>query len=658
MMTLMNALLETYDFALKNNLVDNPDLSVDGQLLLPVFHSSRRNKGDDIFEMTIDSSSNAISGRFLDEDEICLFPITEDSIKRSGRTIAPHAISDELSYLSKEIDSNKNKAYIAGIKELLDYEKENKCENFKIIGEYIIKNMILEDFLRIYLGRTEYHIDNNFKLQFNITQDNGKVKEKSIDLKKIFITFKLEKELLGDISLTRDVKLHNFYIKYVRDKNKESNNLEYCDLTGKIDYCVEKHRGVIGKAKLISSNNVETYYGRFKNGKDIYSVSYETSQKIHNMLKYLLENKNHRRFIGENAYIVNWLSNDLSKGGIELVSNLEDNDDFEEVEEITMSKLGDTTSQELGKYFSGEDGGFSSKSDFYVLIIEKINDGRMSIKYFRNLSRSEAYDRVINWYESIKWSFYGKDMSPSIYQIVNFVYGQEKEGRNNKIYLSCENKKLSRSTIERLIPCIIDSQKLPKDISRMAFYKLSNKQSYKKKWNDALNIGCSLIKKYKNDYGNIKIDLNKINEVKELEESRSFCYGKLMAIYEKIELDAIRGRAGEDSGKGKSQRITNSDRLWNSMIRTPERTRFILESKIKPYMNILKKNSPGIYVNHDKLITNITLKIISLNEPESINKGSLNEDFILGYYYQKNEFYKKKDIESGQSNSKNYNEED
>ncbi len=659
MMTLMNALLETYDFALKNNLVDNSNLSVDGQLLLPVFHSSRRNKGDNIFEMTINSSSNVISGRFLDEDEICVFPITEDSITRSGSKIAPHAISDELSYLSRKIDFDKNKAYIAVVKEMLDYEKNHRCENFKIIGEYIVKNTVLEDFLRIYLGKKEYQIDNKFNLKFNITQDNGKIKEKSINLEKIFITFKLEKELSGDISLTRDTNLHNFYIKYVRNKNKESKNLEYCDLTGEMDYCVERHRGVIGNAKLISiSNNDETYYGRFKNGKDVYSLSYEVSQKVHNMLKYLLENKNYNRFIGENAYVVNWLSNDLSKGGIELVSDLEDEDDFEDVEEVTMSKLGGKISQKLGEYFLGEDGKFTSKSDFYILIIEKISNGRVSIKYFRNLSRSEAYERVMNWYESTRWKFYDIERTPSIYQIVNFVYGQEKEDRNNKVYLSCENKKLSRSTIERLIPCIIDSQKIPKDITRTAFYKLSNKQSYKKKWDAALNIGCSLIKKYKNDYENIKIDPNKISEVKELEESRSFYYGKLMAIYEKIELDAIRGRTGEDSGKGKSQRITNSDRLWNSMIRTPERTRFILESKIKPYMNVLKKNSPGIYVNHDKLITNITLKIISLNESELINKGSLNEDFILGYYYQKNEFYKRKDIESEKSNSKNDNEED
>lgn len=652
----MNALLETYDYALKNNLVDNPKLSVDGQTLLPVYHSNKRNKGDDIFEMTIDTNSNAISGRFLDEDEIIIFPITEDSITRSGSKIAPHAISDELSYLSKEIDSEKNEAFIKGVMELQDYEKIHSCENFRTLGEYIIKNTILDDFLRIYLGPTKYKIDNKFTLKFNIDKENGKFAEKSLDLKKTFITFKLEKEIAGDISLTRDVNLHNFYIQYVRDKNKQSENIMYCDLTGKMDYCVERHRGVIGNAKMISiSNKDETFYGRFKNGSDIYRVSYEASQKVHNILKYLLENKNHTQFIGENAHIVNWLSNDLSKGGIELVSNLDDDDDFEEVEEITMSQLGGNISHKLGEYFSGKDEGFSSKSDFYVLIIEKISNGRVSVKYFRNLSRSEAYDRVVNWYDSIGWKFYGKDRSPSIYQMVNFVYGLE----NSKGYLSCENKKLSRNTIERLIPCIIDSKKIPKDIARMAFYKLSNKQSYKKKWDDALNIGCSLIKKYKNDYENIKINPDKISEVKELEESRSFYYGKLMAIYEKIELDAIRGRSGDDNAsKGKSQRITNSDRLWSSMIRTPERTRFILESKIKPYINILKKNNPGLYVNHDKLITNITLKLINLNESDSINRGSLNEDFILGYYYQKNDFYKGKEIKTNRLNSNNEYEED
>lgn len=156
MMSLMNALLETYDFALENELVDNPKLSSSGLSLLPVYHSSRISNGEDIFEITIDNNSNAIGGRFLEKEEIVVFPITENSITRSGKKVAPHAISDELSYLANTIDLNKNEEYIKGVKKLLDYEREYSYENFRIMGEYIIKNTILEDFLKFYLGNVEY----------------------------------------------------------------------------------------------------------------------------------------------------------------------------------------------------------------------------------------------------------------------------------------------------------------------------------------------------------------------------------------------------------------------------------------------------------------------------------------------------------------------
>lgn len=649
MMSLMNALLETYNYALDNGLVDNPKLSTSGLTLLPVYHSSKVSGGEDIFEITLDNNSNAIDGRFLLKEEIIVFPITEHSITRSGSKVAPHAISDELSYLAKEIDSEKNKEYIKGIKDLLDYEIEHNYENFRIIGNYIVKNEIYQDFLKFYLGNVEYTVNkDNFKLSYEKVGGKGKIQKKSLDLKKIFITFKIEKELSGDVTLTKDVGLHNFYIDYVRNKNSLSNELSYCDITGKLDYCVENHRGIIGMAKLVSvSNNKETYYGRFKKGKDIYRIGYESSQKVHNMLKYLIENKNHSSFIGEGAHIANWLSQDLDKGGIDLLSGIDDEDEDFEYEEKTMDVLGGELSNNLSKYFLGRGSGFEVKGDFYILIIEKISNGRVSVKYFKRLSRSEAYQRVTDWYKSTNWKFYSYQLkkfinkSPSLYQITNFIYGQE----NNDGNLDCKNKKLKRSTIERLIPCIIDSQKLPKDILKSTFYKLSNKLSYKKSWDSALNIGCSLIKKYKNDYKNLVIDAENIGEVKQLEESRSFYYGKLMAIYEKVELDATRGKVmNEESKESKnvSVRITNSDRLWSSMIRTPERTRFILESKIKPYMNMLKKGNPGSYVFYDKLITEITVELMNLEKSSEQTKGSLNEDFILGYYYQKNMFYQKK----------------
>jgi CRISPR-associated protein Csd1 len=110
----------------------------------------------------------------------------------------------------------------------------------------------------------------------------------------------------------------------------------------------------------------------------------------------------------------------------------------------------------------------------------------------------------MNWYKTTSWRFYSRDKSPSLYEIVNFIYGLE----NKNGLLACENKKLFRSTVERLIPCIIDGHKIPRDIVKTTFYKLSNKQSYKKSWNNALNIGCALIKKQRSDYNNYLIDVN------------------------------------------------------------------------------------------------------------------------------------------------------
>lgn len=655
-MNLMNALLDTYDFALNNDLVDNHRQSDLGHVLLPVYHSNRKSNGEDIFEITIDEDSNAISGSFLDKDESIIFPITEGSITRSGSKIAPHAICDELSYLADEIDEDKNNEYLKGINKLLEYEKSHNNKNFRIIGEYINNNNILEDFLKYYMGNTNYSINKKWLLKFEVSESKGESKIKSIDLKKLFITFKINKLLESDVTLTRDTGIHKFYINYVNNINSSMDELSYCDITGDKEYCIERHRGIIGMAKLVSvSNNDETYYGRIQNSKDIYHISFEGSQKVHNMLKFFLDSDKYKKYIGENAYLINWLSNDLNKGRMELISDEEYEDD--EVDEITFSDLGDSISNKLGDYFLGINKNFESAGNFYVLVIEKISNGRISIKYFRRLSRSEAYERVNDWYNSTDWSFYDYQLnkyiskSPSIHQIVNFVYG----GENSKGFLSCENKKLMRTSIERLIPCIIDAKKLPRDITRAAHHRLSNKRSYKKSWNTALNIGCALVKKHMYDYENIKIYYNKLGEVPKLKKSRSYYYGRLMAIYEKVEMDATRTRIAEGTKqeKGQNGRITNADRLWSSMIRSPERTRFILETKIRPYMNILKRNNTGLYVYYDKIIMEITIEISKLKDTKNVKTGSLNADFILGYYYQKNELYTKKESHSSNINLNN-----
>ncbi|WP_243173483.1 type I-C CRISPR-associated protein Cas8c/Csd1, partial [Enterococcus cecorum] len=84
--------------------------------------------------------------------------------------------------------------------------------------------------------------------------------------------------------------MHNQYIDYVESLNLPKG---ICNISGEEQQLTSKHRGLLGNAKLISvSNNKENYQGRFSNGEDIISVGYKTSEKIHLMLKFLLENRN------------------------------------------------------------------------------------------------------------------------------------------------------------------------------------------------------------------------------------------------------------------------------------------------------------------------------------------------------------------------------
>ena len=147
-----------------------------------------------------------------------------------------------------------------------------------------------------------------------------------------------------------------------------------------------------------------------KVGKDLFHVGYEASQKAHNMLKYLIENSNHSKYIGENAYVINWLSQDLSKGGIDLVSEMESDDDFEDAEEKSLDSLEEEFLVSWKIFFWWR----FPRNDFVCADNrKKVNDGRAAIKYFRRLSRSEAYQRVINWFKSTEWKFYQTLKSPS-----------------------------------------------------------------------------------------------------------------------------------------------------------------------------------------------------------------------------------------------------
>ncbi len=89
----------------------------------------------------------------------------------------------------------------------------------------------------------------------------------------------------------KDRSLQERYISYVRSREKEQG---LCYLTGNTEAISYLHSRKIRNegdgAKLISANDSQnfTYRGRFVSKEEAFAVGNETSQKIHNALKWII----------------------------------------------------------------------------------------------------------------------------------------------------------------------------------------------------------------------------------------------------------------------------------------------------------------------------------------------------------------------------------
>ncbi len=637
-MSVLTALYRTYCSALDNNMADRTDLLQQQTVLLPVYHSSKKSTGtNDMIVMTLTEKGRFIKAEWVPKDQIAIFPVTENSIIRAGKVIAPHPLCDELSYLSKELDQEKNKEYERVREDWVSYMEEGNANHLlKILHEYLCQGTIFRDCVASLFSDMKYEIVKDYAVVVNI----GEKTEKTIHLEKTFVTFRVEtdRSTEQDLSVSIDREIHQNYIGYVRKKNVERPQ-EKCDISGEMTYCVSRHRGLLGNAKLVSiSNHNETYYGRFDAGEEIIHIGYEVSQKIHLMLKYLLENSQNKRQIGESCVLVNWFSDDI--GNEERVNLMNPISPYEETEEEEQEDespktLGGSFSSAINDYITGKNRVINPEGKFYLMILDKISNGRISVKYFRELPKSELFERVEHWYQSTSWSFFnGKTTikeTPSLFRYADTIFGLE----SGKGYVECRNTKLKTKTVERLLPCILEHRKLPMDLKNRMLENLCNRSSYEKTWNYVLALGCSIFKKY-------QIDYQKKEEVSEMldvnEQSRSYLYGRLLAVYEKLELDVLNSRVTDN----KDRRATNAERLWSSYTKMPGRTLKILEDKVRPYrVNLIKLNYSWVKY-YDSIITDVVSRLREARNYEKEKNRALNEDFVFGYYAQKQNFYIKK----------------
>jgi CRISPR-associated protein Csd1 len=603
-------LCETYDNCISEvgKDIDNPEKAH----LLPVSHSTQNAQ----IEVVINGRGEFLRAKILEKNEgRTLIPVTEDSATRSSG-IAPHPLCDKLQYIAgdyldfvdKKNASEFHEKYIDQLKKWCDSEYSN--EKVKAIFTYLSKKSLISDLIRYKIIKLDENnkVDKNVKLGLSDQSD-------------AFVRFRVESPGVDESAVWLDKDLYQNYIDYYTSMQKTT---DLCYAKGEIIACSEKHpakvRNTGDKAKLISANDESgfTYRGRFSNKRQVVSIGYETTQKAHNALRWLIEKQGYKN---GDQIVVAWGTK---------------NQKIPEVLTDTPSALFGmdenavvTTEKEFAKRLNAAIAGYGCDldiaSDIIIMALDAATTGRLSITYYKEFDGITFLNRIKKWHTTCIWRHTYKKMADGInYKYITFIGAPSIKDIILAAYGETVSDKLKKSAMERMLPCILDGAKIPYDIINSTSLRASNPTSMERwEWEKCLTIACALVKKYR--YDKFKEEWNMALDEKQ--NDRSYIFGRLLAIAQQIE-EYAQYVSGE-------KRETNAERFMHQFKLHPYKTWGIIVDKLKPYSAKLGGKGTGL----TELMTTVTSRI-PYNEFTSIKK--LEDSYILGYYCQRQIFVEQK----------------
>lgn len=605
--------------------------------LLPVSHSIQQAH----VEITLDAQGNFKSACAIGKVETVI-PATEQSAGRTGKTPPPHPLCDKVQYCAADYtvnggekpsffkdSTNKKKEVIVGYETLLSSWCASDFSHPKAVavlsyvrkGE-LVANLVAEKIL---------HIGSDGKLLTNWVGDTPtpeifKVltpdqKNKQRDQGNVFIRWHVREPNNPCTAVWEDASLQDAWAQFDAS-TKET--LGVCMVTGKARASLAlshpkrvRHSG--DGAKLISANDSSgyTFRGRFTDdtGQQACGVGYEVTQKAHNALRWLIQS--HHPYRNDDQVIVSWavagapipdpFGNSLTlmlAGGT--------------VEEPTIAtdlsldgNAGQAFAKRLNLVIAGYRAKLGPTDDIVVMGLDSATPGRMAITYYRELTGSEFLERVEAWHTAYAWSQnFGKELKfvgvPAPRDIAEAAFGRRLDD------------KLKKSTVERLLPCIVDGQPLPRDLVESTVRRASNRVGLDRwEWEKVLGIACALFKgAFKQKEYQMSLETDR--------HSRDYLYGRLLAIAEHIESRALYV-AGE-------KRDTTAAKLMQRFADHPSSTWRIIEPALKPYISRLRAKRPGFMYEMDKLLDEI---IPSFVGNDFLDDSKLSGEFLLGYHCQR-----------------------
>ena len=566
--------------------------------LVPVSHQIA--KAD--LEITLDSEGNLLDARQVDPKEATtIIPVTEQSAGRTGDTCCAHPLCDQLRFFSPRYPA-KYEAYLS---QLHRWEGSPYSHpKLSAIAGYVEKGSILEDMSRLGL--------------ISLDEKGMPTKEK------LLVRWRVEAGTEGNVAACwQDRTLFQAFIDYYAAGRKS--DPVYCMVSGKNALPANQHPkkiiNICANAKLISANDTSgfTYRGRFQTDAQAMTMSYEASQKIHSALHWLSANQGVT--IGGRTFLC-W-----NPQGIEIpkpqatflrgnTANQVKYSDYRKALSETLRGWKETIPADAGAVIAAFDAATS---------------GRLALTYYSELPASDFLERLHNWDALCCWN---RDpfgiQAPSLYQIANCAFGTVRTS-GNQTKLESDDRIL-RQQVQRLLSCRVDKGKMPADIARAAAAKASNLQIMDTQLRETvLSTACAVLRKYYYDWDREEWNMSLEPEKKDI----SYQYGRLLAVFEKIE---------QDTYDKDEQREPNAIRMQSVFAKRPRyASRILWEQMKKAYYPRLK---PWNRVKYDRLIGEIIEQISNL--PQAEHEEALKDTYLFGYYLQKKALYTSDKTENSQ----------
>lgn len=601
--------------------------------LLPVAHTTQLVN----IEVELDQNGNFQDARLLAKDEqTTIIPCTEESSARTSG-IVPHPLVDKLQYIAADYPAYggaKKSGWNLYHTQLQDwcsspYADAKVCA----VLRFLEKGCLVASLVKKHI----LFLDENGKMPTKWTgnkDEKPKILETlaSADQTESFVRFRV-----GGIDLAQDEAVRESFIHYYEMKQQR---VDYCTVQGKqmavSTLSPYKIRNPGDRAKLISSNDSTnyTYRGRFATAEQALSIGYETTQKAHSALRWLISKQGCSN--GDQTVVV-WGTKgepipDITADSMDL------GDDFAAAfAQLGQPQLPPATESEYAERFNKAIQGYGKaldeKANTVVMILDSATQGRLSIRYYRELAGSELMKNITDWHRNFAWklnyrsapesaepgqkpkwkrvSFWG---APSPADIAKAAYGEKAD------------KKIIQQTVERLVPCITEGKYLPRDLMLSAVHRATAGIGLEPwEYQKTCGIACALICGYYHRNKKEDFVMTDGKYVDETIDDRSYLFGRILACAEQIER-RVQSQTGET-------RPTNAERLRLVFVQRPAKTTALLQQKLTPYLNRMRANG----VSRDKRYSTLQELVGRLGAENYTNKP-LNELYLLGYACQMMDF--------------------